>query len=176
MIHTTLHRLISLILCLYIIGVSGTGCYSFKGISIDPNLKTFTVRTLETSALNAPANLAVGFTEALKDKIRTETPLQFNDESPDCEFSGSVTDFRVQAIAPKPGETVALNQLTIAVRIQYTINKEGIKTNYPESGQSFSFFADFGADQDLLSVQDRLIEEIQRQLLENIFNAVFNDW
>jgi hypothetical protein len=71
---------------------------------------------------------------------------------------------------------VARNQLTIGVNIKYTILKEGIKTSYPESGRSFSFFLDFGADQDLLSVQDQLIEEIQKQLLENVFNAAFNDW
>jgi Lipopolysaccharide-assembly len=154
----------------------GWGCYSFKGISIDPNLKSFAVRTFEVSALNAPPTLAINFSEALKDKIRSETPLALNNDTPDCEFSGRVTEFRVSAIAPKPGETVSRNQLTIGVFVNYSINKEGIKTNYPASGRSFSFFSDFGADQDLLAVQDQLIDEIRKQLMEDIFNAAFNDW
>jgi hypothetical protein len=153
-----------------------TGCYSFKGISIDPNLKTFAVRTFETTAFNAPPTLAVDFTERLKDKVRTETPLALKTDEPDCEFTGKISEFRVSPLAPKPGETVARNQLVIGVFVNYTINKEGIKTNYPATGKSFSFFAEFGADQDLLTVQDQLIDDIRKQLLEDIFNAAFNDW
>lgn len=153
-----------------------TGCYSFKGISIDPNIKTFTVRTFETTAQNAPPTLAIDFTEKLKDKVRGETPMAFNNDTPDCEFSGSVTGFDVVPLAPKAGETVARNQLKITVNVNYIINKEGIKTEYPENGRSFSFFSEFPAESDLTSVQDQLIDEITKQLLEDIFNAAFNNW
>jgi hypothetical protein len=152
------------------------GCYSFKGISIDPNIKTFAVRTFETTAPNAPPTLAIDFTERLKDKIRAETPLALNNETPDCEFSGRVTGFDVAPLAPKPGEAVAKNQLKISIRVNYQINKEGITTDYPEAGRDFSFFAEFPSESDLGTVQDQLITEINRQLLEDIFNAAFNNW
>ena len=153
-----------------------TGCYSFKGISIDPNIKTFTVRTFETTAPNAPPTLAVNFTENLKNKVRTETPLSLKNDEPDCEFSGQITGFQVVPLAPKPGELVARNQLKISVFVNYVINKEGIKTDYPEAGREFSFFSEFPAESDLSAVQDQLIEEISKQLLEDIFNAAFNNW
>jgi Lipopolysaccharide-assembly len=151
-------------------------CYSFKGISIDPNIKTFAVRTFETTAPNAPPTLAIDFTERLKDKIRAETPLALNNETPDCEFSGKVTSFDVIPLAPKPGESVAKNQLKIGIRVNYIINKEGIANDYPEAGKDFSFFAEFPSENDLSAVQDQLITEINRQLLEDIFNAAFNNW
>jgi hypothetical protein len=153
-----------------------TGCYSFKGISIDPNIKTFAVRTFETSAPNAPPTLAIDFSEKLKDKVRTETPLNLKNEEPDCEFSGRISGFSVVPLAPKPGETVARNQLKIDVFVNYTINKEGLKTEFPEAGRTFSFFSEFPNDADLSAVQDQLIEEITKQLLEDIFNAAFNNW
>lgn len=154
--------------------VSG-GCYSFKGISIDPNIKTFNVLNFENIASNAPPTLAVDFTERLKDKVRTETPLTLKTEEPDAEFSGKVVDFRVIAVAPKPGEFVALNRLEIRFSINYTINKEGVPGSWPTE-KSFSHFAEFPNDTDLLTVQDQLITDITRQLLEDIFNAAFNNW
>ncbi len=153
-----------------------SGCYSFKGISIDPNIKTFAVRTFETTAQNAPPTLAIDFSERLKDKVRGETPLSLKNDEPDCEFSGSISGFDVVPLAPKAGETVARNQLKISVNVKYIINKEGLKTEYPEAGRTFSFFSEFPSDSDLTAVQDQLIEEISKQLLEDIFNAAFNNW
>lgn len=151
------------------------GCYTFKGISIDPNIKTFFVQNFENVAPNAPPTLAVDFTERLKDKVRTETPLTLRNEEPDAEFSGRVVDFRVVPVAPKPGETVALNRLEIRFQINYTVNKEGVPGSWPNE-KSFSHFAEFSNETDLLSVQDELIRQITTQLLEDIFNAAFNNW
>ena len=166
-----------LLAVLVLVGLLQWGsCYSFRGISIDPNIKTFAVRTFETTAPNAPPTLAIDFTERLKDKVRGETPLSLKNDEPDCEFSGSIAGYDVIPLAPKAGETVARNQLKITVRVNYIINKEGLKTEYPEDGRSFSFFSEFPSDGDLNAVQDQLIEEISKQLLEDIFNAAFNNW
>jgi Lipopolysaccharide-assembly len=150
-------------------------CYTFKGISIDPNIKTFSVKLFENTASNAPPTIAVDFTERLKDKVRTETPLTFKPEEADAEFSGKITDFNVVPVAPKPGETTAFNRLNISIRVNYTINKEGLRGSWPNE-RDFSFFADFSSNADLLSIQNELIRQIGNQLLEDIFNAAFNDW
>lgn len=154
---------------------ASNACYTFKGISIDPNIKTFYVRNFENVASNAPPTLAVDFTERLKDKVRTETPLTLKTEEPDAEFAGRVVDYRVVPVAPKPGETVALNRLEIRFQISYTVNKEGVPGSWP-SEKSFSHFAEFSNETDLLTVQDELIRQISNQLLEDIFNAAFNNW
>ncbi|MBK9336101.1 MAG: LptE family protein [Lewinellaceae bacterium] len=160
---------------LLLLGVSLPGCYSFKGISIDPNIKTFFVLNFENTAVNAPPTLAVDFTERLKDKVRTETPLKLNSDAPDAEFSGRITDFRVVPVAPKPGETVSLNRLEIRMQVNYTVTLEQVEGSWPNE-RTFSHFAEFGNDRDLLSVQDELIRQIADQLLEDIFNAAFNNW
>lgn len=152
-------------------------CYSFKGISIDPNIKSFFVQnfSFDNSANNAPPTLAVDFTERLKDKVRTETPLVLNSDAPDAEFTGRVTDYRIIPVAPKPGETVSLNRLEIRFQINYVVNKEGAEGGW-DNERSFSHFAEFDAEQDLLSIQDELVRQIGDQLLEDIFNAAFNNW
>jgi len=155
--------------------ICASGCYSFKGISIDPNIKTFFVRNFEVTAVNAPPTLAVDFTERLKDKVRTETPLKLNSDAPDAEFTGRITDFRVVPVAPKPGELVSLNRLEIKMQINYIVNLERVEGAWPTE-RPFSHFAEFGTDRDLLSVQDQLVRQIGDQLLEDIFNAAFNNW
>ncbi len=151
-----------------------SGCYSFKGISIDPDVQTFFVQNFESIASNAPPTLALDFTEKLKDKIRSESRLVLNSEKPDVEFTGRVTSFSVVPVAPKPGEVVSLNQLKISVSIKYINNKNEKKT-WP-SERTKSHFAEFSNTEDLLTVQDELIRQITVQILDDIFNEAFNDW
>lgn len=150
-----------------------SGCYTFKGISIDPNVNTFYVSNFDNTAGNAPPTLALDFTERLKDKVRTESRLKLNDEKPDVEFKGTFRSYQVKIIAPKPGEVAALNQLEIVVEVSYT-NNLNPEANW--ENRRFSHFAEFSSSQDLLSVQDNLILEINKQLAEDIFNAAFNNW
>ncbi|MBK8425333.1 MAG: hypothetical protein IPL27_04830 [Lewinellaceae bacterium] len=103
--------------------LSTFGCYSFKGISIDPDVNTFYVRNFETIASNAPPTLGLDFGERIKDKVRSETRLQLNTTEADVEFTGKITDFRVIPVAPKPGEQISLNRLEIRMRIGFINNK-----------------------------------------------------
>jgi hypothetical protein len=152
-----------------------SGCYTFKGISIDPNVNTFFVQNFENVAGNAPPTLGLDFGELLKQKIRTETRLRLLLDDPDITITGKVTEFRVQPVAPQPGELVAKNQLHVTLRIGY-INNRDEKKGWPNE-QDKRFFAEFDSDQDLLAIQDRLLTQvIYPQLLEDVFNAIFNDW
>lgn len=173
----TRHLLPSLLLLLL------PGCYSLKGISIDPRVKTFSINIFEQQALNAPPTLAIDFTERLKDKMRSETQMQLRVVDAELEpsevrveFSGKIVDFRVVPVAPRPGELVALNQLVIVVQVtaeNRTDTEE--KIEWPKE-KSFSHFAEFSSQTDLLTVQDQLIRQIGDQLLEDIFNYFFNNW
>jgi len=156
-------------------GLLCSGCYTFRGISIDPDVKTFFIQPFEIQASNAPPNVGFDFVEKLKQKIRTETRLTLKNSEPDVEFTGKVTDFRVVPVAPKPGELVSLNRLEVAIRINYINNKNEKKSWTVE--RDFRHFAEFNNDKDLLTIQNQLLSEtIYPQLLEDIFNSAFNDW
>ncbi len=149
-----------------------SGCYSFQGIGIPPDVNTFYVQLFENQSAGATPTLPRDFTERLKDKIRTETRLKENDESPDVEFSGSITAFDVTAEAPKAGETIGFNRLTISVNVRF-VNHKNEKANW---NQQFSFFDNFDASQNLLDVQEQLVDNISRELVERIFNKAFTNW
>lgn len=150
------------------------GLYTFTGTSFDPNIESFFVFPFDLEARSAPPTLAQNVEEALKLKIRQESRLQQLDTDPDIEFQGTITRFNVTPQAPEAGEAIGLNRLTISVKIDYIDNyHDDDEYNW---SQTFTRFEDFGANDNLLNVQDGLIELITEQLLEDIFNRAFSDW
>jgi len=147
-------------------------CYSLKGISIPSEVNTFYVDDFTISARNAPADINQIFAESLREKVRNESRLQYREVDPDIIFSGSVTDFRVNSVAPTEGNTTALNRLEIRVKVEY----ENLKNEDENWSDNFSFFEDFDSSQDLQSIQDGLIVNIFRQLTEDVFNKAFTNW
>jgi len=149
-----------------------SNCYSFKGTSISPEVNTFYVALFENNALNVVPTLDVTFTERLRDKIRLNSRLRYNDTNPDIEFSGSIIDYDISYVAPQAGETAAFSRLKIVVSVDYVNNKiEDDKWK-----QNFDFFTDFPADENIINIQDELITTINNQLVELIFQKAFNNW
>lgn len=156
----------------FVMMTSLTSCYSFRGISIDPEVFTFYVDDFELNALNAPVTLDQDFSEALRDKIRRETRLTLSEVDPDLIFSGAIVRYDVTALDPVQGERTALNRLTIGIRVEY----ESMKNEEDKWQRTFSFFEDFPADQNLADVEIQLIETIFEQITEDVFNAAFSNW
>lgn len=149
-----------------------SGCYSFKGIAIPPDINTYFVDNFQNAVPQAPGDINQRFSEALRAKIRNESRLTYQEENADIEFSGSITGFRLSPEAPQAGNTVALNKLEITVSVNYVNNKDETK-NWKKQ---FSFFRTFESDKDFISIQESLIDEIFKQLMENIFNQAFTGW
>jgi len=155
--------------------ISLSGCYSFKGISISPEINTFYVSAFQNVAANAPAGIEIQFTDGLIQRINNNSKLNYSDTDPDIEFDGSISSFRVSAVAPQQsGEqaTTAFNRLTISAKINH-INNINEDENW---SQTFSFFEDFDSNTDLSGIQDDLIERIFEQMINDIFNKAFTNW
>ncbi len=148
------------------------GCYSFKGISIPQGATTFYVHNFEdVSDLQLP-NYNITFTETLKDKIRNESRLRWNDQDAEIEFRGKIVGFTVSAVSPEVGATTAFNRLEVSVEVTYINNLT------PETGwtKRFSQFDNFPSNQNLLEAQEDILPGINKLLMEYIFNAAFTDW
>lgn len=149
-----------------------TGCYSFKGISIQPETKTFFVKQFDNNARTLVPTLSQDFSEKLKRKLLNETKLNYNDVTPDIEFSGAISQYRISSEAPSPGETSAISRLTIQVSVEYINNKD----EEDKWKQNFSHFQDYESTENILDIQDELIETISNQLVEDIFQKAFTNW
>lgn len=152
-----------------------SGCkihYSFTGGSVPPEAKTVSVQYFQNNASLAPPTLSQTFTEALKDKLSSQTRLSLINKGGDLSFEGSVTGYSTGPIAIQSSDQAALNRLTITVNVKYTCMFDE-KKNFE---QSFTRYADYTSDQNIASIEDQLTREINEQLVQDIFNRALNNW
>ncbi len=152
-----------------------SGCkmsYSFSGASVPPEAKTVSVEYFQNNASLAPPTLSQTFTEALRDKLSSQTRLGLVNKGGDLAFEGSVVGYLTSPIAIQSTDQAALNRLTITVNVKYTCAFDE-KKNYE---QTFSRFFDYSSTQSLAAVEDQLIRDINEQLVQDIFNRTLNDW
>ncbi len=157
-------------ICLVVVGCKVN--YSFTGASIPEDVKTVSVKTFQSYAPLANANLSQTFTEALKDKFLSQTNLDLVAQDGDLRFEGSITGYSVTSVAIQGNETAALNRLTITVKVKFTNTKDD-KLDYESS---FSRYTDYESSQNLASIEDGLIAEINDQLTQDIFNKAVSNW
>jgi len=165
--------LLGIFLLILLIGLpSCKVSYSFSGVNISPDITTFTVQYFPNRAAIVQAQLSQAFTDALQDKIISNTSLELNAAGGDVEFSGEITNYVTRPTAITGDETAAMNRLTITVRVKYT--------NYMEPDldydTSFSRYEDYSSSQNLADVEGALVELIVENLIEDIFNRAFVSW
>ena len=148
------------------------GCYSFKGISIPADVSTFFVQQVKLTDFKAPPDTPERFMEQIRQKVRSQSSLTWNEIDPDVEFDCTITGFNVTNEGNSQGNQVSLNKLTIVVNVDY-INNNNEDDNW---NKSFSFGLPFDPSQDLQEVQDDFIEDIFDQISENVFNDAFTNW
>jgi hypothetical protein len=146
--------------------------YSFTGANISPAVKTFSVYYFPNRARLVNPTLSQSFTEALREKLQRQTPLNELAEDGDLIFEGQITGYEVRPMSIQKEDMAALNRLTVSVRVKYTNNID------PDQSieQTFSAFEDFDAASSLNAVEDGLVPEIITKLTEDIFNATLANW
>ena len=148
------------------------GIYSFTGASIPANAKTVSVKYFTSETSNSPAVLNQIITEGLKDIFLTQSSLQLAEYEGDLIFSGKITTYQVKPIAIQANENAGKNRLTIGIKVNYN-NSFDSKQNFESN---FNRYRDFNSAENLSDVEDILIEEIIKELIEDVFNKAFVNW
>ena len=159
---------------LLLTGISGCKVYSFTGASIPADVKTVTVEQIRNVANNGPALLNQTLTDKLKNKFTTEGNLRQVTYDGDIVFKGSITSFTFNPQAPTAQVQAGVNRLTITIQISFT-NKKYPKDSWKQP-ETFSRYADAPGNQNLVDVQDKLIDDIVKQLVDDVFNKAFVKW
>jgi len=146
--------------------------YSFTGTSIPEDVKTVSVKTFQNFAPLTNVNLTQSFTEALKDKFISQTNLNLVSADGDLQFEGAITAYGVTSIAIQGNQTAALNRLSVTVKVNFTNTKD----DQQDFESSFTRYADFESSQNLSSVEDELLLDINNQLTQDIFNKAVSNW
>lgn len=148
-----------------------TGGYSFTGGDIG-SARTVSVDLFPNHADYVNPTLSQSFTEGLRDIFVQQTSLSLVSSGGDLHIQGSIVSYDIAAKSATAGETTAQNRLTIGVNVVFT-NELDTKKNFE---QRFSRFRDFPSDQEFSVVEAQLVEQINRELAENIFNRAVVNW
>ena len=146
--------------------------YSFTGADIPQEAKTVSVGFFQNNAPLANPTLSQTFTESLRDIFISQTKLSLVVINADLQFEGSITGYDVRPVAIQANETASLNRLTITVNVIYK-NTFDEKKNFE---QNFTRFADYSSAEQLSTVEEGLISEINKQLVQDIFDRSFGNW
>jgi hypothetical protein len=152
-----------------------TGCkvnFSFSGVNISDEVKTYSVDYFPNRAPLVQAQLSQEFTNALMDKIQGSTSLDLANSGGDVQFSGEITGYAMRPAAITREETAARNRLTITIRVKYV----NIFEPDLDFDTSFSRYEEYDASQNLADVENDLILLIIDDLVEDIFNKAFISW
>ena len=155
------------------LSILGCGAYSFSGISIPDNTKTFQVNYFQNNAPLIEPGLERDFTIALQDLILNQTNLSLVNSGGDLTYEGEITEYRISPTTAQSNSTAAQNRLTISVQVRF------FDKNSPddEFAQRFTFFYDYpGSAQLVGSQKDTAIQEIFERLTQDIFNATLAKW
>ncbi|MFZ5939495.1 MAG: LptE family protein [Bacteroidota bacterium] len=162
-----------LTIALLILQVSScTVSYSFKAGVISADIKTFSVEYFPNRAPVVQAQLSQYFTDALIEKIQSNTSLELVPSGGDVVFSGEIRNYDTKPTAITSQETAARNRLTIGVLVRFSNSVE--PDNDFES--SFSRYEDYDASLNLTDVENELIELIVENMVEDIYNKAFVNW
>jgi hypothetical protein len=143
-----------------------------SGASIAPEVKTISIKYFTKTAALGPASLSQTFTEKLKDKFLTQTNLTLINSNGDLILEGSITAYSVTPQAVQANETAALNRLSITANVKFT-NQKDEKQNFETA---FTRYSDYSSSENLAAVEERLITEINEQLVDDIFNKSVINW
>ena len=149
--------------------------------SMDPRWKNFTVKNLELSAPNAPLNYAARLTEDVKIGIQNNTRLKLVPQEDECQLiiEGAISNYNVSPMAMQVGDVAAKNRLTVSAEFTIFINVphvEGEPLQEDKMTVRSTRFVDYNSNQDLSVVENQLIEEINKQIVQDVINKLFSNW
>ncbi len=148
---------------------------SLTGATIPPELKTINIEYFENNAPLVVNYLSQQFTEAVKERIRSNTSLSIVQGEANARMSGTITGYAIEPVSIQATNNnvapiAGAERLTITVNVTYT-NTVDKKLNFTKS---FSEHQDFTGD--IANQEQKLITAINKQLTDDIFNAAFENW
>ena len=164
---------ILIIFALVIASILGAcGVYSFKDVSIPPDVKTIRIQYIENRARYVNPQLSPQLTDRLRTKINNQTrltPVQSEDAHYD--IGGYVSDYTVTTSGIS-NQQAATNRLTVTIHLVFVNRLDQTKNFEADVSRNF----DFSASLSLNQAEAQLGETIVRNMVDEVFNRIFSQW
>jgi hypothetical protein len=143
-----------------------------KTPAIPDTIKTVKINSILNQAQYQNPQLSPGLTERLRQKIVSQTHLsQTNSDNADWEISGFISDYSVSTSGISDKQ-VSTNRLTVSVQITLNRRKDGQQDDPVTISHGF----DFSSNLTLQAAEKQLLDDIIKQMTDEIFNSLFSKW
>ena len=158
--------------------LSSCKVYSFVDVSIPDSIKTVHINFIENRARYVNPQLSPALSDRIRQKIVNQTRLtQTNSDNAHYDISGYISDYYISTsgISTTTGgnnqRQASINRLTVAVHMTLT---NTLNNQVQEFDISRNF--DFAASLSQQAAEAQLLDEMVRNLTDDIFNRLFSNW
>ena len=162
----------SLLLALCLL-VACSVSYKFNGASIDyTKTKTIQIADFPNRSAYIWGPMAPMFNNELKDIFANHTRLEQVKRNGDLKIEGEIRQYQQRNKSVSSEGYSAQVELSMTVNVRFTNN-----VNHSEDFErQFTATATYDSSQSLNSVQEELVEQMVKELTEQIFNATVANW
>jgi hypothetical protein len=171
---TGMHLFVKFILPITICAtlLSGCGIYSFRDAVIPENVKTIKIGFVENKARYVNPQLAPLLTDKLMQKIMNQTKLtRTNNDDAHYQIFATITNYDPSQTVGVSAQQASTNRLTVTVHV---VLKKTLDNKEQEFDVTRNF--DFAATLTLNQAEGQLMEDILRNITDDIFNQIFSNW
>lgn len=164
---------ISIVMVIGAFLVSCSVSYKFNGASIDyTKTKTIQINDFPIRSSYVWGPMGPMFNNALRDKFADHTRLVQVKRNGDLKIEGEITQYQQRNKAVSSEGYSAQTELSITVNVRFTNN-----ANHNEDFEKqFTASSTYETTQSLMSVQEALVTEMIKDLVDQIFNATVANW
>ena len=112
------------------------------------------------------------FTIALQNILENQTNLEMLQSNGDLVYEGEIIEYRVSPMTATANLDAAQNRLTITINVIFS----NLKREEDNFERRFSFYYDFPAEQQLISIKNEAHDIIFERITQDIFNASLAKW
>ena len=156
--------------------LSLTACsvsYKFNGASIDyTKTKTIQIADFPIRASYVWGPMAPMFNNELKDQFANHTRLSQVKRNGDLKIEGEITQYQQRNKSVSAEGYSAQTELSMTVNVRFTNNVN----HNDDFERQFTATSTYETTQSLNSVQEQLVQEMVKDICDQIFNATVANW
>jgi len=170
-------RFAKAVICLMGLCLASQACkiYSFKDVSIPPEVKTIQIGYIENRARYVDPQLSPQLTDKFKQKINSQTKLTQVQGNADYDVTAFVAEYNVST-AGVSNQAASINRLTVTVHLALKNRLNEQKLGTPDFETDITRNFDFPAGTNLTDAQVTLTPQIIQQMTDDMFNRLFSNW
>lgn len=147
--------------------------YKFNGASIDyTKVKTIQIAEFPNRASYVWGPMQSMFNNQLKDIFAQQTRLTQVKRGADMKLEGEITQYSQKNKSVAADGYSAQTELSMTVMVRFTNNVN----HNDDFEKSFTATTNYSSTQNLNSVQEQLVTEMCKDLVDQIFNAAVANW